>query len=199
MTAIQALFDEDREAWKAEVEISKENRQNFEKTAAQRQAPQEKDNLAEMGANVAQKGPRLQAARRWFARPYKLKCNNKNGPTQRNLHLAWRAKYPMLSFPYSGAEMPQPKDFSTILHDYLDDPHRHAHHMLAYLQHGYGHFQCAGGGTNTLVYHPYMSLSALARIHGQECTSLRTSHQCAIEEVKQLEQKWAEYRLARGI
>lgn len=104
--SLQAKFDEERNQWQAQVESHKGNSTLYKKAQADGKALQDKE-------TAIKKKRELEASNRpWCAKPYDSKFTSKAA-----LEAEWRRAHPRLSFPYSGAKLPTPEDFSDVLTD----------------------------------------------------------------------------------
>jgi hypothetical protein len=161
--ALQAEFDEARRQWQALMDSNKENADLVQKAKAESQA------LLDKEATIKKKRELWASSRPWRALPY----NPKGSKSRAALEAEWNTKYPRLSFAYSGRQLPQPQDFDKVLDDYFTDSERHGHHLLAYLEQGYGSFSF--GGYMNQPSHPFMTKESLKRIHGRQCMHVGTS------------------------
>lgn len=138
--------------------------------------------------------------RPWSALPYDNSSANDKKRKQHTssrgtLEAAWRAKHPKLSFAYSGSRVPQSHEFDTLLADYLTDAARHAHHMLAYLEQGFG----TTGPADKTPSHRYMTHEKLKRVHGRQCTDLGTSHEYALDRIRRIVAIGTDFRYKHGL
>lgn len=181
--AMQATYDAQRRVWQAELSNDKENATLLHKAANERKELQEKK-------ETLQKKRELWASSRTWAAKYN------NQLSRAAIEAAWRKRYPKLSFAYSGNHMPEPHHFDDVMADYFTDKNRHAHHLLAYLEQGFGTFTFGGGYK---PHHKYMTKEALKRIHGRQCMHLGTSHDFALEAVKRTVEQTATFRFKNGL
>jgi hypothetical protein len=190
--SLQAKVDEERRQWQAQVESNKENSNHLKTAQAQRKALQEKQSVAREKQSIAREKQKLAASTRpWCAKPY----NPKSKP-RAAFEADWKKAHPRLSFPYSGATLPTPEDFSKVLTDYETDKQRNAHHLLAYLLLGYGEFTSGPCGSSD---HKYMSKGALKTIHGRQCTGIGPSHHYAVETLRSEVGMYADFRFQNGL
>ena len=185
LPTLQAKFDDERKQWQAEINQNKENSAHLKKAQAEKKAQQEK-------ADSIKKKRELEASSRpWIAKPYDPKSK-----TRAEFEAEWKARNPKLSFPYSGARLPNPEDFHDVVTDYFTDQRRYAHHLLAYLEQGFGGFDSFTMGQPN---HRWMTKEQLKRIHGRQCTHLGTSLAYACETLKREVAQCAGFRFQNGL
>jgi len=181
--ALQAKFDEERREWQVLMENDKENVRLIENAKRKRKEEEKQE------SEVKAKKQRVAATRPWAANPY-----DPNKFPQATMEANWKKCHPGLSFPYSGSCLPKPEEFEQVLDDYLIDSSRYGHHMLAYLEKGYGTF---GGHMNPT--HSFMTNDGLKRIHGRQCRHVGTSHAYAVDVVRPRVTRTANFRYRNGL
>lgn len=179
---LQSLLNEERDQWQAEIESSKENSALLAKSKNDRKALEDK--------NAAKKRQALSLA---DSRPWKASYDP-SSKIQAEFEAEWKQRHPRLSFPYSGTILPPPDAFSAVFADYKTNPNN-AHHLLAYLEKGYGELDIVRGYAS----HRYMDTSSLNTIHGRPCRGLGPSHHYAVEVLRNHVKSGAYTRFSQGI
>lgn len=130
-------------------------------------------------AEDQEKKDKLEAQREADTRPWRAAPYDPATTTRAEMEATWRENHAdkKLSFPYSGSSIPPPEAFDQVLRDWKANRARYGHHLLAYLEVGYGTFEFHGGFR---CGHKHMNKFQLKEIHGRQCTELGTSHSHAL-------------------
>lgn len=114
------------------------------------------------------------------------------------MEAVWRKNHAdkKLSFAYSGSSIPPPEAFREVLADWKANRPRHGHHLLAYLEVGYGTFEFNG---RHQAGHKHMDKAGLKEIHGRQCTGLGTSHDYAVRFLRDSVPMYARSRFESGL
>lgn len=136
---------------------------------------------------------RVADTRPWRAAPY-----DPDATTRDEMEATWRKNHAgkRLSFPYSGSSVPPPEAFGQVLEDWKANRARYGHHLLAYLEAGYGKFVF---NSRYQASHKYMNKPQLKEIHGRQCTELGASHSHALGFLRGSVPGYARFRFEGGL
>lgn len=195
--ARQAELDAERAAWRKEVEDNPEWKALAARSAASRGKWAAKEKAkADAKKNAAADRERQAQARPWSCEPY-----DPAKTKQSEMEACWRQNHSAhggkLSFAYSGRRIPPPEAFGRCMVDWRASEDKYGHHLLAYLEVGYGTFEFLG--PRCTAHHKYMYKEALKEIHGRICHSLSTSHEYAVQALRRSVSMSAGYRFRNGL
>eukprot|EP00752_Nemacystus_decipiens_P002691 g2513.t1 len=169
--ALQAKFDAEKAAWQKELESDP----TAAKAAGEANKAKKKAADKKQQAQHQEKENKREAEQEADTRPWRAVPYDPATTTRADMEAIWRKNHAdeKLSFAYSGSSIPPPEAFSQVLKDWKANRARYGHHLLAYLEVGYGTFEF---NKRFQASHAFMNKYQLKEIHGRQCTALGTSH-----------------------